>query len=283
MILQDGQQIIKTRDDPKPVVLDRLDAPKDPYKPYKANVTCSWAKEGEAFGPEKLRPHIEPWLTALVQSEHLSLLVGSGLPQAVHQLAVDKLVPWMGTINIKTFKYEIETEANRSAKAAGRDTANFEDQLRVANELLRGLEIIASTKTEDAPERKQIEGLRQELTEALRDFAATILKAERNLASEPDEKRENAFNYLVSFLMSFASRSGTRDRLHLFTTNYDRYIEAGADVAGLRLMDRFVGTLAPVFRASRLDVDLHYNPPRNPGRAPLPRRCCALHKAPRVD
>ena len=61
--------------------------------------------------------------------------------------------------------------------------------------------------------------------------------------------------------MSFASRSGTRERLHLFTTNYDRYIEAGADVAGLRLIDRFVGTLAPVFRASRLDVDLHYNPP----------------------
>ena len=69
------------------------------------------------------------------------------------------------------------------------------------------------------------------------------------------------FNYLVSFLMSFASRSGTRERLHVFTTNYDRYIEAGADSAGLRLIDRFVGTLAPVFRASRLDVDLHYNPP----------------------
>jgi hypothetical protein len=27
------------------------------------------------------------------------------------------------------------------------------------------------------------------------------------------------------------------------------------------LVDRFVGTLAPIFRASRLDVDLHYNPP----------------------
>ena len=61
--------------------------------------------------------------------------------------------------------------------------------------------------------------------------------------------------------MSFASRSGTRERLHLFSTNYDRYVEAAADVAGLRLIDRFVGTLAPVFRASRLDVDLHYNPP----------------------
>ena len=33
--------------------------------------------------------------------------------------------------------------------------------------------------------------------------------------------------------MSFASRSGTRDRLQIFTTNYDLYIEAGADVAGL--------------------------------------------------
>ena len=61
--------------------------------------------------------------------------------------------------------------------------------------------------------------------------------------------------------MSFASRSGIRERLNIFTTNYDRYLEAGADVAGLRLIDRFVGTLAPVFRASRLDVDLHYHPP----------------------
>ena len=61
--------------------------------------------------------------------------------------------------------------------------------------------------------------------------------------------------------MSFVSRAGTRERLQIFTTNYDRFIEAGADLAGLRLIDRFVGTLAPVFRASRLDVDMHYNPP----------------------
>ena len=47
----------------------------------------------------------------------------------------------------------------------------------------------------------------------------------------------------------------------MFTTNYDRLIEAGADAAGLRLVDRFVGSLAPAFRSSRLDVDLHYNPP----------------------
>ena len=61
--------------------------------------------------------------------------------------------------------------------------------------------------------------------------------------------------------MSFASRTGTRDRLNIFTTNYDRLIEAGEDVAGLRLIDRFVGALSPIFRSSRMDVDMHYNPP----------------------
>ena len=38
-------------------------------------------------------------------------------------------------------------------------------------------------------------------------------------------------------------------------------IEAGADVAGIRLIDRFVGALSPIFRSSRMDVDMHYNPP----------------------
>jgi len=259
-ILKDGQQIIKTRDDHVPVLLDPT---KEPNKPFKlsANVTCSWAKTGDDFGPEKLRPRIEPWLTALVQSEHLSLLIGSGLTHAALRLATDEALPGMDAIEFETLKKEIETEAKRGAQAAARESGNFEDQIRAANELLRGLEIIASTKADDAPERKQIEDLRRELRTALESFAASILEGERNLASAPAEKRENAFSYLVSFLMSFASRSGTRDRLHLFTTNYDRYIEAGADVAGLRLIDRFVGTLAPVFRASRLDVDLHYNPP----------------------
>jgi hypothetical protein len=65
----------------------------------------------------------------------------------------------------------------------------------------------------------------------------------------------------VSFLLSFASRAASRDRLNLFTTNYDRLIEYGCDLVGLRPVDRFVGGLAPRFRASRLDVDMHYNPP----------------------
>jgi len=256
-------QILKTRDDHAPVFLERDPEAADPGKPFKlsADATCSWAKADGAFGPEKLRPRIEPWLTALVQSEHLSLLVGSGLTHAVHGLATAAALPGMGAVTFDILHEEIAAEAKRAAEVSGRDSGNFEDQIRAANELLRGLEIIAGTKASKASVRERIDSLRKGLTAALGSFADSILEGERRLVSAPAEKRERAFNYMVSFLMSFASRSGTRERLHLFTTNYDRYIEAGADAAGLRLIDRFVGTLAPVFRASRLDVDLHYNPP----------------------
>ena len=260
MTLRPGRQILRSRDDQSAVLMDRTKSSADPSFNLSANTTCSWASDG-AFGQKTLRQRIEPWLTALVQSEHLSLLIGSGLTHAVHQMAVGKTLPGMYSVPFNIFNDQISEGARRIAKAAGRNNGNFEDQIRVASELLRGLEIISSTEAETATEHAQIENLRKDLTNALKLFAASILEGEHSLASSLPEKREKAFNYLVSFLMSFASRSGTRERLHLFTTNYDRYIEAGADTAGLRMIDRFVGTLAPVFRASRLDVDLHYNPP----------------------
>lgn len=263
MKLEDGQQIVKTRDDPAPVLLHRLDEPSDPHKAFQlaTGPACSWAKANEPFGPEKLRPRIEPWLTALVQSEHLALLIGSGLTHAVHYIATGASAPGMAAVQLDVRNEEISKEAKRSATASEREDGNIEDQIRAANELLRGLEIIAATKSPNASEHQEVLKLKGAIKEVLEKFADAILKSEQNLASAPADKREQAFNYLLSFLMSFASRSGTRERLQLFTTNYDRYIEAGADAAGLRLVDRFVGTLAPVFRASRLDVDLHYNPP----------------------
>lgn len=261
--MEDGGQILKTRDDHAPVIFTRAAAPSDPNKVFRLpdNVQCSWAKIEECFGPEKLRPRIEPWLTALVQSEHLSLLVGSGLTHAVHRLATEKTLRGMSTVTFGALNDTISAEVKRTEKAAGREEGNVEDQLRVALELLRGLEIIASGEISNALEREQVSALRAAISNALGSFASSILEGERSLLSADTDKREEGFNYLVSFLMSFASRSGTRERLQIFTTNYDRYIEAGADAAGLRLIDRFVGTLSPVFRASRLDIDLHYNPP----------------------
>lgn len=257
------KQIIKTRDDPAPICLERRDDAPDPDKNFylAADATCSWAKADDAFGTDTLRPRIEPWLTALVQSEHLSLLLGSGLTHAVHHIATGVQATGMDAIEFTVFSSEIKAEVERTAKSTDRGKGNFEDDIRVANELLRGLQILSLGKSDGATSRAYASTLEAELDVALRSLAESILTSERALLDVAPARRQNAVNYLVSFLMSFASRSGTRERLHIFTTNYDRYIEAASDSAGLRLIDRFIGTLAPVFRASRLDVDLHYNPP----------------------
>ena len=263
MTMKQGQQIIKTRDDYAPVCIRRDSNASDPQKPFvlSDDADCAWKRDEKPFGSETLRPRIEPWLTALVQSEHLSLLTGSGLTHAIHGIATGKTLSVMDSITFGVFDDEISVEAKRVAKAARRKNGNFEDQIRVASELLRGLEILPAKTVDGTDVDTQASALRKALKNALESFTASILEAERNLVMAPVDKRDDAFNYLVNFLMSFASRSGTRERLNLFTTNYDRYIEAGSDVAGLRMIDRFVGTLSPIFRASRLDIDLHYNPP----------------------
>ncbi len=240
--------VVKVRDDHQPL---RFFAEGEKFK-LQQGAEASWVSEGQEFGQKELRERIEPWLTSLFQSEHLSLLVGSGLTHAVHHLAAGSGATGMGAMTLTCHQDKINAAAEKSASDAGRAKGNFEDQLRVANELVRGLEVL-----QDA----QADTLRQELRTGLQGFAESILKSEAGIACAESKKREQAFNTLVTFLMSFASRTGTRDRLSIFTTNYDRLLEAGAELAGLHLLDRFLGNLMPIFRSSRLDVDMHYNPP----------------------
>lgn len=240
--------IVKARDDHKPL---RFGLDENQKFKLQEGSDASWVSS-DAFGEKELREHIEPWLTSLFQSEHLSLLAGSGLTHAVHFLASGTSAAGMGTIPLSVHEDKINAAAELSAERAGRKKGNVEDQLRVANELLRGLEIVQSSKATT---------LQDELDAGMEAFAESILKSEAGIATAPDSQRDRAFTTLVSFLMSFASRTGTRDRLSIFTTNYDRLIEAGAELAGLHLLDRFLGTLTPIFRSSRLDLDMHYNPP----------------------
>ena len=239
---------LKIRDDHQPL---RFTAEGDAFK-LEDSSQAAWLT-GKTFGRKELRNRIEPWLTSLFQSEHLSLLAGSGLTHAVHYLAAGKGAAGMGALALSHHQTEINQAAETAAEAAGREKGNLEDQLRVANELLRGLEILQ--------QKTEAEALRTELQTGMQDFAKSILKSEEGIASAAEDKREQAFNTLVTFLMSFASRTGVRDRLNIFTTNYDRLIEAGAELAGLHLLDRFLGKLMPIFRSSRLDLDMHYNPP----------------------
>ena len=239
---------LKIRDDHQPL---RFTAEGDAFK-LEDSSQAAWLT-GKTFGRKELRNRIEPWLTSLFQSEHLSLLAGSGLTHAVHYLAAGKGAAGMGALALSHHQTEINQAAETAAEAAGREKGNLEDQLRVANELLRGLQILQ--------QKTEAEALRTELQTGMQDFAKSILKSEEGIASAAEDKREEAFNTLVTFLMSFASRTGVRDRLNIFTTNYDRLIEAGAELAGLHLLDRFLGKLMPIFRCSRLDLDMHYNPP----------------------
>lgn len=215
---------------------------------------------------KKQKKHIEPWLTAIFQSEHLALLLGSGFTRAVATQACTD-ASGMGC-DYATFPFakEIEDAANDFAKLSGRGVANIEDQIRTANSLSQGLKILG--KSDD---RINVEKATNEL---IKNFLYGIAQSELNIKNSVEnntkfELKEGAPSWygmeplvmLVSFLLSFASRTATRERLNIFTTNYDRLIEYGADLAGLHILDRFIGTLEPIFRSSRLDVDIHYNPP----------------------
>lgn len=207
----------------------------------------------------KHRVRVEPWLTALFQSEHLSLLVGSGISTAVHMLATGNHVTGMGKMPFTVFNEQMDVCVTEAAKKAGRGDGNIEDQIRVANDLLQGLGIYTSIDVFGAKKtRKNLDKFKEEVNFGLLKFVKNILLAEKNIVNATNYK---AAQYLLNFMVSFASRSGTRERLNIFTTNYDRIIELGAELAGVRLIDRFVGTVSPIFRSSRLDVDMHYNPP----------------------
>ena len=246
--------IVKVREDKGPIEFEKDTTQEGLFKVK--DESALYINDNGTFSEIELRSRVEPWLSSLFQSEHLSLLLGSGLSSAIQFEAIGNSKNGMSGSEFSKTKYKdkIKAFASKSAEKTGRGESNIEDYIRVANELLRGLEI---SETDKAGE----EVLRKEINTIIKNFTDNISTIENSISTAVPEKREKAFQLLVSFLMSFASRTGTRDRLHIFTTNYDRLIEEGADIAGLHLIDRFVGSLNPIFRSSRLDIDMHYNPP----------------------
>uniref|UniRef100_E6PY15 Uncharacterized protein n=1 Tax=mine drainage metagenome TaxID=410659 RepID=E6PY15_9ZZZZ len=172
--------------------------------------------EKESYRANDLRREIEPWLTALFQSEHLSLLVGAGLTTAVHYHVTGKLPGGFSCRDYATFNTQIKAEAIRSAKEMGRGEANPEDQLRTALRIVDGLRILVKGSSESEPWKsiaKDLATLENDISTAIEALISGILGAERGVISQ-EERREEALVMLVSFLMSFASRTGTSVVLH---------------------------------------------------------------------
>ncbi|WP_052201725.1 SIR2 family protein [Ensifer sp. ZNC0028] len=195
------------------------------------------------------RRKIEPWLAAVFQAEHLNLLLGSGFTTAVAYAAGVSATGMDTTGGTSSYAAAIMAHATEGAKKMGRGKANIEDQLRSAIAVLDGLAII---------DKDAAKTVRDDINKAIDAFLYSLLATEQGIA---DAESVPASAMLQSFLLSFASRAASRERLHIFTTNYDRLIERGCDDAGLRIIDRFVGTLRPLFRNTRIELDYHYNPP----------------------
>lgn len=221
----------------------------------------SWRCARSPADPKNHGEKVEPWLSALLQAEHLNLLVGSGLTTAVASAS------GVGALDMGRAQFDcelagaIDKSAEESARRCGRGEANLEDQIRTANELAAGLRVLNAAEQDDDERLRKLE---ESLDKVLDGFFYKILKTEKALNDalnrESDISRR-ARRLFGSFLLTFSSRAASRERLHIFTTNYDRLIEYGCDLLGLRVIDRFVGHLSPVFRSSRLGIDIHYNPP----------------------
>lgn len=183
----------------------------------------------EAFSadpdPAEISQRIIAWLAAVLQAEHLNLLLGSGFTRAVAGVAGTTAVGMEAAPFTGKGSERVGIVAEESARKLGREKPNLEDQLRIALQLLAGLEV-------DDPERAA--EWETEVNASLTRLAEGVLKTERDLReplSEGSDKGAEARAALVRFLLAFAHRTATRERLHVFTTNYDRLIEHGCDLA----------------------------------------------------
>jgi len=219
----------------------------------------------ELEAPDDLEPErrtVESFVSAVLQSEHLNLLVGSGLTTALANAAGGTASADMTgrlTTSDDDLDSAIEEAAIKSARASGRGEApNIEDRLRIALAAGSGLKIVGDSRAE------LLQAATDEALTALQHSVVNIEAAIGDAPARNTKGEPGPAPLVTSFLGSFAGRVPTRDRLHIFTTNYDRVLEWGAEQAGLRLVDRFVGSLEPIFRSSRLEIDYHYTPPGSP-------------------
>ena len=222
--------------------------------------------------PDHHKEHVEPWLSALLQAEHLNLVIGSGLTTALAMEAGAPTVDMAVKEVRNTYAFAVRVAAANSAERLGRGDPNIEDQIRAVQELIGGLQTLAGVealggngKIPDSAST-ELDEWEAVLNDTLVSFLKQILDTERGINQvltdvDDSKKADNVRRLLGGFLLPFASRTASRERLHIFTTNYDRVVEHGCDLLGLRVLDRFLGNLSPVFRSSRLGVDLHYNPP----------------------
>ncbi|RYE52023.1 MAG: fibronectin-binding protein (FBP), partial [Sphingobacteriales bacterium] len=111
-------------------------------KTHKVKTSTETYSSSDDINSTEWRPKIEPWLSAIFQSEHFSVLIGSGMTTGLTHMAGIN-AQGMGRLQLNgTYKEKIKAWADKSASAMNRGEANLEDDIRVALELMRGYEIL---------------------------------------------------------------------------------------------------------------------------------------------
>ena len=108
---------------------------------------------------------------------------------------------------------KVNAHAERIAAVTGRGEPNIEDRLSAALTLLSGLTILGHS---DATEWEK--GIDRDLNGLVKDVLDTEQGIRTGLDKAPIIGAPLTREVLVSFLMSFASRAASRERLHVFTT-----------------------------------------------------------------
>ena len=173
--------------------------------------------ENKNLSLSDIQKEVEPWFTALFQSERLNLLVGSGLTIAQEKIISTTVQnTMMNPLDFSVFSNSLTKEFQRRAKMNGRKKANIEDQINAVNTLLFGLEIYLKEGSSVPNNLKEdTKKLSKELRENLKKFIEEILKIEKVIL----DGKEKIQSYLIPFLMSFVNRTSSIERLHIFTTN----------------------------------------------------------------
>lgn len=79
--------------------------------------------------PDEHKDHVEPWLSALLQAEHLNLLSGSGFTTALAMEAGTPTVDMAVKDGRHTYAFAVRIAGANSAARLGRGDPNIDDQI----------------------------------------------------------------------------------------------------------------------------------------------------------
>lgn len=201
--------------------------------------------EGEAAEghdrPDPARQEIDRVLSDIVRSKNLIVLTGLGTSLCVKDGGGNVKAPTMGVLWQAVQQTYAEAQEGRPTWEEVRQIARQPEGNTDIEELLSRAKIAESFEIGDAQEK-------------IRRF---IADAERIIREKVDFLEVNEQLPLhESFLRRLARRSVRRERLRLFTTNYDRCFEHAAQRTGFVVMDGFTLSQPSTFDPMHFSYDI---------------------------